>query len=493
MSAFAYSDLLALDLGRLGTAVADWGTMAGRLADLQTDVRDGLLKKSEAARWQGVNATVTKDFVRSVAKECADLQREAQSIHSVLADAHTELVQIQKRAVALTDEARRGDPDRTPDPDHGLLVTDGANGTVKVIESVCDVNGTSQRTKDRMQWYADTLTGLVAHAAEIDAAVTRALRKSHGGDPHNAGHAMYTSLDKDQLPLAMKLAALGEDANGKQRAELRRLWQSLSPEARADLWKEHKDDLLAAGVFRPTVKQIAPDRGSGPHGSEEPGFTEYLTKDKMRMLASGSDWQGMNDASRHMQHYLENTGEPLDLPVDKMMHDDEGLRIHAEEAIRGKQDAWRAQALEEFRRNGGEPVALPVETNNSDYSFPQGTQDNWFYAVGSARTNVTGVVIVVPGADGEPKVGLDYQVNAWDRYNWDQGKGVTIGPLSIPDGQPARLHTTGLAQEFDMQGSSSVKHYDLGSTTPNGDPLPAPDDPGREGSRQDPGRERTKR
>ncbi|MEH0548219.1 hypothetical protein QA802_35715 [Streptomyces sp. B21-105] len=296
MSAFAYSDLLALDLGRLGTAVTDWGTMAGRLADLQTDVRDGLLKKSEAARWQGVNATVTKNFVRSAAKEFADLQREAQSIHSVLADAHTELVQIQKRAAALTDEARRGDPNRTPDPDHGLLVTDGANGTVKVIESVCDVNGTSQRTKDRMQWYADTLTGLVAHAAEIDAAVIRALRKSHGGDPHNAGHATYTSLDEDQLPRAMSLASLGDGANDEQRAELRRLWQSLSPEARADLWKEHKDDLLAAGVFRPTVKQIAPDRGSGPHGSEEPGFTEYLTKDKMRMLASGSDWEGMNGA-----------------------------------------------------------------------------------------------------------------------------------------------------------------------------------------------------
>ncbi|MEU7033481.1 hypothetical protein ABZ958_07330 [Streptomyces sp. NPDC046237] len=103
------------------------------------------------------------------------------------------------------------------------------------------------------------------------------------------------------------------------------------------------------------------------------------------------------------------------------------------------------------------------------------------------------MVTVVPGADGEPRVGLDYQVNAWDRYNWDEGKGVTIGFLNIPDGQPARLHTTGLAQEFDMQGSSSVKHYDLGSATSNNDPLPAPDDPGREGTRQDPDRQRTKR
>ncbi|WP_327726888.1 hypothetical protein OG250_05655 [Streptomyces sp. NBC_00487] len=493
MGTFTYSDLIALDLGRLHAAVSDWETMVGNLDRLQADARDGLLKKSEGARWQGVNATVTKDFVRGAAKEFADLHREAQSIHHVLADAHAELSQIQKRAKALTEEARKGSPDRSPDPDHGLLVTDGGNGTVKVIEAVCDVNGTSQRTRDRMQWYADTLTGLVAHAAEIDAAVTRALRKSHGGDPHNAGHATYTSLDEDQLPRAMKLASLGEDANAGQRAELRRLWQSLSPEARAELWKARKDDLLAAGLLSPTVKQIAPDRGSGRHGAEEPTFTEFMTKDKMRMLASGSDWQGMNDASRHMQHYLENSGEPLDLPVDKMLHDDEGLRIHAEEAIRGKQDGWREQALEEFRRNGGRPVTIPVETGNSDYSFPQGTQDNWFYAVGSTRTNVTGVVTVVPGADGEPKVGLDYQVNAWDRYNWDEGKGVTIGPLSIPDGQPARLHTTGLAQEFDMQGSSSVKHYDLGSATPNNDPLPAPDDPGREGTRQDPGRERTKR
>lgn len=493
MGTFSYSDLIALDLGRLDIAVTDWKTMVGQLSRLQTDVRDGLLKKSEGARWQGVNATVTKEFVRSTAKEFGDLHTEAQSIYNVLSDAHIELSQIQKRAKELTEEARRGSPDRQPDPDFGLLVTDGENGTVKVTESVCDAKGTSQRTKDRMQWYADTLTGLVAHAAEIDAAVTRALRKSHGGDPHNAGHASYTSLDEDQLPRAMKLASLGEDTNDRQRAELRRLWQSLSPEARAALWKGHKEDLLAAGLLSPTVKQIAPDRGSGPHGSEEPGFSAYVTKDKMRMLASGADWQDMTDASRHMQHYLENTGEPLDLPVDKMMHDDEGLRVHAEEAIRGKQDAWREQALEEFRRNGGRPVSIPVETNNSDYSFPQGTQDNWFYAVGSTRTNVTGVVTVVPDADGEPKVGLDYQVNAWDRYNWDENKGVEIGPLSIPDGEPARLHTTGLAQEFDMQGSSSVKQYDLGSGTSNSDPLPPPDDPGRDGTRQDPGRERTKR
>ncbi|MFD4689577.1 hypothetical protein [Streptomyces sp. NPDC058463] len=40
-----------------------------------------------------------------------------------------------------------------------------------------------------------------------------------------------------------------------------------------------------------------------------------------------------------------------------------------------------------------------------------------------------------------------------------------------------------------MAGSSSVKHYDLGGSAPNQGPLPAPDEPGREGDRTDPGRE----
>lgn len=44
--------------------------------------------------------------------------------------------------------------------------------------------------------------------------------------------------------------------------------------------------------------------------------------------------------------------------------------------------------------------------------------------------------------------------------------------MSIPDGQMDRLHTTGVAQEFDMAGSSSVKHYALGASAPKLSTLP---------------------
>ncbi|WP_328862149.1 hypothetical protein [Streptomyces sp. NBC_00306] len=457
----------------------------------------GLVQLSDRARWAGLNAIVTKDFVRASAKEVFDLHHEAKSIAAVLEDACGELKHLQKRARQLTAEARKGNPDRAEGPDPGLLVTDAGDGTVKVMEAFCDADGASQRTKDMMQWYADTLTALVSHAAEVDAALTRALRRSHGSDPYNAGHATYTSLDEDQIPRATRLASLGDRANAEQRAELQRLWQSLSPSARADLWLGHKNDLLAAGVFSPTVKQVAPDPGAGLYGTEKPGAADRRTREKMNLISEGADWMGMSDASRHMAHYLGNSGRDMTLPVDKMMSDDSAYRAYVDKAITSNEASWREQALQEFHQNGGRPVAFPVETQNlRDYSFPQETQQNWYYAVGSTRTNVTGVVTVVPDTNGQPQVSLDYQVNAWDRYNWDENKGVTIdGPagvdMSIPDGDMARLHTVGTAKEFDMAGSSSVKHYDLGSTTSPA-PLPAPDEAGREGGRTDPGREQQK-
>ncbi|MEU6661133.1 hypothetical protein [Streptomyces sp. NPDC046821] len=492
MAHLSYSDLISMDLGKLGTAASDWKTMAGELAKLATDVRDGLVKKSDGAHWQGANATVTKDFVRKTAKEFTDLHAEALSIASVLTDAHSELTHYQHRAKNLTESAGKGDPSRQP-PDPAFIVTDGPNGTVKVMEAMCTPEGPNQRTRDRLQWYADTLTGIVTHAAEVDAAAQRALRKSHGNDLHNAGHAKYTSLDEEQLPRAMKLAGLGEDANPKQRAELRRLWESLSPGARGQLWLAHKDDLMAAGIMSTTAQRVAMDAGAGKYDSESAGFDEWATKRKMELLVQGADMQGMTDAARHMSHYLGNTGNEMKLPVDKMMEDVPEFNHYIEDIVRHHQGDWRTEALEEFKRNGGKPVALPVQVKaERGFYFSEDLDPNWYFAVGGTNSNVTGVVTAVPDANGNPKISVDYQANVWDRYNWDEGKGVDVGPLKIPDGDMAKLHRAGEAQEFDMRGSSTVKHYDLGTSAPNSDPLPGPEHD-RADDRLDPGREQQDR
>ncbi|WP_228390018.1 hypothetical protein [Streptomyces smaragdinus] len=473
-----------VDLRKLEIAGADWKDMTANLVRLRDSAYSGLLLQSDAARWEGVNAGVTKDFVRQAVKEFADLHNEAASIHAVLDDAATELTVLQRRVRDLTAQAGKGEPTKGIQP---LVITEMGDGTVQVAESICRVEQHA-RQEDLIQWYADAIKGAVAHAAEIDAAVKSALAKAHGRDPYNAGHATYTSLDEEQLPVAVQLATLGGDASPQQRAKLRRLWVSLGPEARADLWSSHKDSLLAAGIFSPQVKRLAPDGGSGTHDSESPGFDDRLNREKLRAIAEGGDWMNYTDAARHMVHYLENSGDPLDLPVDKMMHDDPGFRTHIDQALSQESSRWREEALKEYRKSGGRPVAIPVESRNQTYYFPKESEPNWYYAVGSTGSNITGVVTVTPAADGQPQVSLDYQVNAWDRYNWDSGKSVDIGPLHIPDEETGRLHRTGMAQEFDVSGNSSVKHYDLGSGS-----LPAPDEPGLGGSRMDPGRDNSYR
>ncbi len=471
-----YEQLMEVDLAKLGTAVADWKRMAGELQRLGGDARDGMKAQADKARWEGVNAGVTRQFVDKTVKEFEDLHAEAKSIFSVVDDACSELKSLQQQAKSLTDSAKEA----------GFAVRTGKGGEVLVAEAlICPVNR-DQRTADLLRWYADTIAGIVAHAAEVDAAAVRALRASHGGDPNNAGHAVYTSLDEDMLPRALKLAALGEKANEKQQKELRRLWQSLSPESRAQMWTQHKSDLIAAGLLTPQVKRVAADAGAGPYNVKSPGVSDRWKELQAMAMSNAGDFAGMPDAARHMDHYLRGLGTPLDLDVDRMLTDDANLRRKARDMRTEEQDEWRRQALEAFAKSGGKPVAIPVETSGEGYEHVDGTgpERNWYLAIGRGMTNTTGVVTAVPGPDGKPQVSIDYQVNVWDRYNWDPGKTTPIGPTSVTDADMARLHTTGLAREFDMRGSSSVQQYDLNSSGPG----PTPKDPGRDGTREDLGR-----
>lgn len=41
----------------------------------------------------------------------------------------------------------------------------------------------------------------------------------------------------------------------------------------------------------------------------------------------------------------------------------------------------------------------------------------------------------------------------FDRYNWDTGKSVTIGPITVTDAFMGEFHRQGLAREYDCYGS----------------------------------------
>ena len=77
----------------------------------------------------------------------------------------------------------------------------------------------------------------------------------------------------------------------------------------------------------------------------------------------------------------------------------------------------------------------------------------------------------MPG--GRPTVTVDYKTHVFDRYNWDTGKSVEIGGRTITDQQMGELHTAGVAQEYNIRGSSGTYHYEGVAPTAGG-PVPLP-------------------
>ncbi|MFD8385923.1 hypothetical protein ACFV2X_46720 [Streptomyces sp. NPDC059679] len=181
MGALTYTDLAEVDLTNLVLAADDWKSVVDGLKKLESDARSGLLKKSEGARWAGLNATVTHEFVRKTVKEFEDLYKEASSIHAILNDAYDQLTEMQDtvKRVVRTAEV------------YGYKFSDNSDGTVRFDPPEGD---DSRLARDMAKSYANTIKEKISRAVTTDRLVKRALAKVHGGDPSDAGHAQYQGV-----------------------------------------------------------------------------------------------------------------------------------------------------------------------------------------------------------------------------------------------------------------------------------------------------------
>lgn len=197
----------------------------------------------------------------------------------------------------------------------------------------------------------------------------------------------------------------------------------------------------------------------------------------------GADAIGLTNASRHLRHYLDNTGTDLTISPDQMMHDDPGLK--------NKVDGFATDAVRPIvadPSNRGKSVSFDMPWTES-YTFSQTGQQDWFYAVGSLHFTVCGVVSIPPqsGDKSQPRVTIDFKCYIYDRYNWDGTKSTTIAGFEVTDRRMGALHTAGYAQEFNMFGTSSTQHYE--GVLPTNGSIDFPDSPdSRDGDRTDPTR-----
>ncbi|MFV0133314.1 hypothetical protein ACLGIH_08760 [Streptomyces sp. HMX87] len=276
-----YHDLMEVDLGKLGTAVSDWKNAVDSLKRLEADARGGLKKKSDRARWEGVNAGVTREFVNKTAKEFADLLVEANGIHKVLDDAHRELEALQKGVRSLSLEAK----------EKGCTVRDNGDGTVSVdVHVMPGSDPEDDKNLAERQSYADSITAKIAHANDIDVSTKLALSRTHGNDPYNAGHAKYDSLNDAQVERALELAEKRKDMSDRELAELNRLLRHNGRE---------KDGEFATEFFQGL---------GGPKQTLE--FYGAMSIDGTGEDASKTRLAGVQDLQKYMGHALANATDP---------------------------------------------------------------------------------------------------------------------------------------------------------------------------------------
>jgi hypothetical protein len=179
----------------------------------------------------------------------------------------------------------------------------------------------------------------------------------------------------------------------------------------------------------------------------------------------------------------------LEVDLGKLLKDEPAFQLQSQGSLQTFLNGLESQIQGEYH---GQPLSFQV--TSPWMPAPYATSKNWYYAMGgysyaySAEVNVTPPI--TPG--GSPTVEVQYQMQVWDYYNWDKGKSVTIPrptlpgtdiPISVPipeEYQPhitevgdswhvkdtalARLHLTGLAQEYEITGQTEVisLNYTLG-------------------------------
>lgn len=292
--ALTFTDLVEVDLGKLATAVSDWKKAVDGLRTSAEHARNGMQTKSDSAHWAGVNATVTREFVTKTAKEVADLHVEANSIYQVLDDGHTELASLQKQIKTAVE---------VDAPNLGIRVEDVGDGKVRCFFPHVrgDSDERTQEQLDARQELEDRINRILAQAAEIDANVSRALAKSHGNDPYNAGHSTYESLNDAEVERAVELARKGDKMSDADLRELNNLLRFNSAEKDGEFATEFYQGLGGPEKALQFYAEMSIDGTSGDATKTRLNEVQDLQKVMGYTLANATD-------PDHQHHLSDNWG-----------------------------------------------------------------------------------------------------------------------------------------------------------------------------------------
>ena len=187
------------------------------------------------------------------------------------------------------------------------------------------------------------------------------------------------------------------------------------------------------------------DAGAGAWNSE-PTTNEMVAKKVGIISILGAAYAVIgDDATRHMAHYLHNTGGDYTIDLEGLVND-----VPDEKELYNRELAEAKRFVEASGRTGR--FEITSQQTRGGY-IRQSENRNWFFAVGGYSAWGKGIANVTTNAAGQKSYTLEFEYRFYDRYNWDGGKQVTIFGRVITDEFMGRFHREGLAKEFDMYGS----------------------------------------
>jgi RHS repeat-associated protein len=190
---------------------------------------------------------------------------------------------------------------------------------------------------------------------------------------------------------------------------------------------------------------IPQDPGAGAHGAVSPTIEMQALKGALQGSLTAWDfiWP---DAAAHMRHYLQSSGAPYTVRLRDMLDQvPSAQRLYDYELAQAKRFV---QSLQEGEYDITSGKASPGYNSKSE-------NQNWYFAVGGYRAWGKGFALVECDASNRRHYTLVFHYKIADRYNWDQGKSVNIGGITVTDAFMGDFHRMGLAQEFDMRGMVS--------------------------------------
>lgn len=198
------------------------------------------------------------------------------------------------------------------------------------------------------------------------------------------------------------------------------------------------------GTGDPAIK---PDIGSGAFNSEPSTASMWALKQAiLEILPPRGNSAAVligSDAALHMNHYLAASGRTLTIDLEDMVDSGETATKH-----------FRNEVIQAQRFVEKLPVGTHLFTSisaESSYNY-KGESTNWYFAVGGYSTWGKGTATVRNTPAGK-EYEMRFEYRFFDRYNWDNGKAVTIAGIKITDKFMGDFHRQGYAQEYDMIGS----------------------------------------